>query len=363
MSHLGLPCSLISVRSKSLVSCYLISSFCSSCARYLWLILHSGKNLPTVPQYNITRLNFREVPISLTGRRGMAAEVSLSLLNSYPVKFTVPPLGFDILVPNCGVDDPYIRLADATTGSINIEPNSEVDVEVGGIVRELPKPLTKACPGKQPSPLDALLGQYIKGNDTTIFVRGADAPDGQTPEWITKIISSVTVPVPFPGRTFDHLIKNFSLTDTHFSLPDPTAEPGSDEENPQISGKVLVIANLPKEMNFGINVTRVRAMADVFYKNDKLGVLNLHKWQTAKSERIDPEDDADASLKIESQINNAPLEITDDSVFSDVIQAIIFGGSGVMLKIDALVAVEVSTVLGKLVIKDLPAQGVIPVKR
>jgi hypothetical protein len=292
----------------------------------------------------------------------MAADVSLSVVNSYPVKFTIPPLGFDILVPNCWVDDPYIRLADATTGTINIDPNSEVDVEVGGIVRELPKPLVKTCPDSNPSPLDALLGQYIKGEDTTIFVRGSDAPDGQTPEWITKIISSVTVPVSFPGRTFDNLIKNFSLTDTHFSLPDPTAEPGSDEAKTQISGKVLVIANLPKEMNFGINVTRVKAQAEVFYKGDKLGNLNLHEWQTAESERIDPEDGEDAALKIEAQINNAPLQITDEDVFSDVIQAMIFGSSGVNLKVDALVDVKVSTVLGELPIKKLPAEGVIPVK-
>ncbi|TVY49999.1 hypothetical protein LOCC1_G000128 [Lachnellula occidentalis] len=317
--------------------------------------------LPSIPAYNITRLNFREVPISLTGHRGMAADVSLSIVNSYPVKFTVPPLGFDILVPNCGVDDPYIRLADATTGTINIQPNSEVDVEVGGLVRELPKPLVNACPDSKPSPLDALLGHYIKGKDTTIFVRGSEAPDGDTPEWITKLISSVTVPVPFPGRTFDHLIKNFSLTDTHFSLPDPSAEPGTDEENPQISGQVLVIANLPKEMNFGINVTGVQAHAEVYYKNHKLGNLKLHK-SAAKSERIEPVDGEAASLKIESKIKNAPLEITDEGVFSDVIQAIIFGGSGVMLNVKALVDVTVSTVLGELVIKKLPAEGVIPVK-
>ncbi|TVY73459.1 hypothetical protein LSUE1_G003340 [Lachnellula suecica] len=320
-----------------------------------------GNDLPTIPEYNITRLNFREVPISLTGRRGMAAEVSLSLINDYPVKFTIPPLGFDILVPNCGDDDPYIRLADATTAPINIEPKSEVNVDVGGIVRELPKTLVDTCPNSHSSPLDTLLGQYIKGNDTTIFVRGAEAPDDQTPEWITKIISSVTVPVPFPGKTFDNLIKNFSLTDTHFSLPDPSAEPGSDEENPQISGKIVVIAGLPKEMNFGINVTGVRATAQVYYKGKKLGNLNLRHWQDAESKRIEPHDGGDdASLKITSQVKNAPLQVTDDNVFTDVLQAIIFGGSGVNLKIEALVKVKVDTVLGELVIKDLPAEGNIP---
>lgn len=168
----------------------------------------------------------------------MAADVSISLINSYPIKLQIPPLGFDILVPNCVADDPQIRLADATTGAIDIEPYSEVKVDVGGIVRELPKILTSACPNSHSSPLDALLGSYIQGKDTTVYVRGSNSPDSSTPDWISAIISSVTVPVPFPGHTFDGLIKNFSLTDTKFSLPDPFAEPGSDEASPQISGCV-----------------------------------------------------------------------------------------------------------------------------
>jgi hypothetical protein len=123
-----------------------------------------------------------------------------------------------------------------------------------------------------------------------------------------------------------------------------------------------VTAALPKEMNFGINVTRVRANADVFYKKEKLGVLNLHKWQAAESERLIPKDGDGAAIKIRSRINNAPLNITDKDVFSDVISAM-FMGQGVILKIEAVVDIEVSTVLGKLVIKGMPAEGVVPVKR
>lgn len=292
----------------------------------------------------------------------MAADVSLSLANAYPVKLTIPPLGFDILVQSCNADDEYISLADATTGAIDVTPYSDVAVNVGGIVRDLPKMLVQNCPHSHDSPLDLLLGNYVHGNDTTIFVRGSNAPDSNTPEWITKIISSVTVPVPFPGHSFDQVIKDFSLTDTHFSLPDPSAEPGSDEASPQISGNIVVTAGLPKEMNFGINVTRVRASAEVFYKKKKLGDLNLHRWQKAQSERVEPKKGEDAALKIQARIEKAPLYVTDDDVMTDILMSL-FLGSRVELKVEALVDVEVSTVLGELVIKKLPASGIVPVKR
>jgi hypothetical protein len=291
----------------------------------------------------------------------MAADVSLSVVNSYPIELKIPPLGFNILVPNCGDDDPYIRLADATTGPVKVQAYSDVVVNVGGIVRELPQDLLQTCPHSKSSPLDILLGDYIHGNDTTIFVQGSNPPDGDTPDWIAKIISSVIVPVPFPGHTFDGLIRNFSLTDTHFSLPDPWAEPGTDESNPQISANIVVIAGLPKEMNFGINVTAVNATSEVSYKGKKLGELNLKKWQAAKSERIESVDEP--QLRITSKIEDVPLDITDDDVFTDVLSALMFGGKTVMLKIDALVDVKLSTVLGELVIKDMPAEGIVPVKR
>lgn len=304
-----------------------------------------------MPQYNITRLNFREVQIP-SADRGMAADVSLLVTNDYPISLEIPALGFDILVPNCASDEPYILLADAITDSVVVQPYSDVKVDVGGIIRQLPDTLTTTCPNSDSSPLDLLLGDYIHGQDTTVFVRGSNAPAGDTPEWITKIMSSVTVPVPFPGHTFDNLVQNFSLTDVHFGLPDPFAEPGTPESNPTISGNIEVLAALPKEMNFGINVSRVRADADVFYKGKKLGILELKKWQAANSTKTT--EDGIPSIKIVSQIRDAPLNITDEDVFDDVVQALFFGRQSVMLKVKALVDVEVGTVLGEFIIRDVP---------
>lgn len=292
----------------------------------------------------------------------MAADVSLSLVNSYPVKFAIPSLDFNILVPNCGQNDPFIQLANAATDEIDVEPKAEVYVHVTGIVSKLPPPLLQHCPNNNSSPLSMLLEKYIKGHDSTIYVRGSSHSSGNAPDWITKIISSVTVPIPFPGHTFDHIIKNFSLTDTHFSLPDPKAPSGSDEEHPQISGSISVLAGLPKEINFGFNVTKVKATAGVLYKGKKLGDLILRKWQPAQSRRIENKQEGSDDIEIKSRIEGAPLNVTDDDVFSDVLQALFFGVP-VVLKIDALVDVKVSTVVGEVEVMHMPADGLVPIKR
>ena len=322
----------------------------------------TGKSIPVIPEYDITKLNFREVKLP-NADRGMEADVSLELSNDYPVRFNVPPLGFDILVQDCSPEQPYLRLADAITEEVQVEPKRAIDVQVGGFIQKLPENLLAVCPQTQKSPLDALLGDYIRGDETTIFVRGSNAPSGGTPDWVTEIIRSVTLPVALPGKTFEGLIRNFSLADVHFGLPDPFASPNSPEASPRISATVKVLAALPKEMNFSINVPRVRADADVFYHAKKLGHLDLNKWQKANSTRIEAHDDVPAGLAVESVVKNAPLEITDNDVFSDVVQDLVFGGKKIVLGVKAEVDVETETALGQFVVRDIPAEGKVFVNR
>ncbi|GAB7361510.1 hypothetical protein MBLNU230_g1566t1 [Neophaeotheca triangularis] len=324
-------------------------------------LLFSNKDIPAIPSYEIGKLNVREVTIP-TGK-GMAAEVSLAVKNEYPVEFMIPPLGFGILVDGCAESQPQIMIADATTDSIHVRPEQDLELNVTGIVRQLPDNFTHECPGKGYSPMDTLLGRYINGKENTIYVRGSDAPSSETPRWVNDLMRDITVPVPLPGRTFGHLIRNFSMTETHFSLPDPLSDPKSPESNPRISSKIQALVSLPEEMNFNVSVGRVRAAAEVFFHGKKLGNLDLHKWQQANSTRIDKTEDEGPTLKVESLVDQAPLDVTDSDVFTDVLQAVLFGGEEVQLHIKADVDVELETAaLGAVRVRDIPAEGEVPIK-
>lgn len=305
-----------------------------------------GDTVPSVPNFDIQRLRFAEYGIP-GHPEGVKAQAVVSMGNDFPLKFDVPPLSFDVLLPDCY--DDYLRFATTKTDIVHILPKQNITASIVALVEQLPTSLTSACPGTKTSPLDSLIGAYLAGKDTTVYIRGGEQ-DANTPEWIGNILRDTTLPFTLPGHPFDNLIKNFSLANVHFSLPDPTAD-----GRPKLSAVVKVLIGLPHEMNVNLDVDRVRADADVFYKGDLMGKLDLREWQAANATKVDND------LLIQSIVKDAPLEIVDDSVFSQVVQQLVWG-KGARLSVQATVDVNTYTALGEFVVRRIPAKGSIFIK-
>jgi hypothetical protein len=324
-------------------------------------MVFEAKQVPSVPEYKIERLDFHEVPLGPDGRQAVGAEVTLSMYNEYPVSFDVPPLSFDILLANCRSSDPYIAVAEAVTHPIEIRSHANVSARALGIIREIPKSLIRSCPKTKSSPLDQFMNNYLHGEDAEVLVRGRDMKDSDTPDWITSILKSITVPIELPGRSFGDMIRNFSAEHVDFKLPSPFADPNDPESSPRVSGTIQVLAALPEELNLDLGVKGIKSEAQLYYDDRKLGELNLKRWHDANSTRITGDDEA--LLNITSRIVDVPLDITDEDVFSEVLQKMLFGDGDVVLDVKATVDVKVGTVLGNLAVKGVPAKGKIPVKR
>lgn len=292
----------------------------------------------------------------------MAADASITVTNDFPVGLTLPPVAVDVSINGCSADK-HVMVGTAETELLEIKPKTNVHVNVTGRVEKLSDSLTEVCPDSTKSPLDTFLADYMKGDDATLYINCCNFPDPSTPSWARDMLKDLTVPVPFAGREMGDLIKNFSLADVHFSLPDPWAEPGTPEAAPKISAVVKVDIGLPNEMNFPLDVNQVKADADIYYRHKKLGRMNLEKWQHANSTRIEGHGKEGPSLLVQSDIRKAPIEILDDDLFSEVVQALIFGGKSILMDIKAAVSVGVETPMGKIAVRGIPAKGVVPVKR
>ncbi|KIW95511.1 uncharacterized protein Z519_04096 [Cladophialophora bantiana CBS 173.52] len=305
-----------------------------------------GGDVPAVPDFDIQQLRFAEY--GLPGHpEGVKAMATVSVMNQYPVKFDVPPLAFEVLLPDCSEN--YLLFGTARTDVIHILPEQNISASVIGLVKQLPTSLTSVCPGSKSSPLDSLVADYLAGRDTTVYIRGGQQ-DENTPDWIGKLLQETVLPFSLPGHPFDNLIKEFSLADVHFALPNPMTD-----SRPEISAIVKVLVGLPAEMNINLDVDRVRADADVFYKGELLGNLDLSKWQAANATQVDDD------LLIQSIVKDAPLEIKNESLFSQVVQALIFG-KGASLSVQATVDVNTHTALGEFVVRRIPAKGQIFIK-
>ncbi|KMU72397.1 hypothetical protein CISG_03045 [Coccidioides immitis RMSCC 3703] len=185
------------------------------------------------------------------------------------------------MVPNCAPGDEYIRIGNATSDTIEIEPKRPVLASVTGFIYEVPDALITICPGKTSSPLDLLVQSYIKGRETFVYVRGGSLTSPTLPDWLEAILQSVIVPVSIPSKGLSNLIKRFSMSHVHFFLPEPSAKPDAPEAQPRVSALVQALVDLPQEMNVPVNVSRVRTVADVYYHSKKLGYIDLQKWQNA----------------------------------------------------------------------------------
>ncbi|PHH76373.1 hypothetical protein CDD82_4030 [Ophiocordyceps australis] len=323
------------------------------------LVLEAAQ-MPTLPEYKITNLVFHDVPIDDQGRMGVGANVSLSLHNDYAVGLDVPSIGIGVFVPNCDAAEPNIKVAHAVTSVVQVRPKADVHVEVWGIVEELPTMLTRACPNTELSPLDDLVKHYLHGSGARVFLRGEAPPGSHLPDWLTAMLESFTVPFELPGGSFDNLLRNFSLTDVDFKLPSPFADPQEPQGKPRVSGTARALAVLPGGVNLSVGVDSLRATGDLMYQKQKFGQLNIEQWQKANSTMSSDGDEALVSIM--SRVNNAPIDITDSDVFAEILQKLFFGSDDIVLGVKALLDVKVQTTLGKLVLKDIPAEGKIPVK-
>jgi len=291
--------------------------------------------------------------ITLPERKALSVNISAVVQNQYPVEFDVPPLSFVILLSGCRAGD-LVNVATAETSHLSIEPKTDISVDVLGIIRNIPEALVTTCPGSHISPIDIFLGTYLHGKDTTVYIQGSQSPNSDAPSWLREFLRSITLPIPFPGNNFDNVVKSFSLSHVKFQLPSPDAPAGTPEATLRLSADVLATVRLPPKMNFSLDVSRVKATANVTYEGQKFGTLHFPKWIPASSTTSNDS----KLLFVQAELRDSLLDIEDYDIFDKIVQKLLSNGAEpIFLGIDGSTDVGIGTSLGQFVVRNIPASG------
>lgn len=305
-----------------------------------------------------------DLPVGDKGATGVGANASIVLHNDYPLGLDLPSFGLDLFLPGCSPSAAKIQLAHATTGPTRVRPGAEVVAEVAAVVRDIPEPLTRDCPQSRQSPLDKLVQGLLQGKGSRLYLRAAEAANPGIPAWLASLLGKTMIPIDVPGQPMDDLIRNFSLTDVSFKLPSPFDDPNDPRNKPRVSGTMRVEAALPAQLKANISVDGIAADGNLSFQQRKFGELRLQHWQQANSTVLPGRGSHEKDvIVISSRVVDAPLDITDSAVFAALVQSLLLGGDGIILDVDALVDAQLAMVLGKIVLKGVPAHGRVPVER
>ncbi|ORY83095.1 hypothetical protein BCR37DRAFT_392454 [Protomyces lactucae-debilis] len=288
-----------------------------------------------LPKYNISQLAVKD-----DEAKGLSGSALLKVFLQSPFDITVPSVSVDVLIDGC--NNQKILLATGHNAPLDLDSHAKtIQLKALGSVGHLPKQATEPCPNHQPSPLDRLMQLYLAGNDTRVYVRGSSPTQGDA-SWLQQVLSRITIPVDLPGSQSDQLARDIELADVKFNVGGFFRQ-----EKPKISGNVNAVIDVPAGIHVKVDVKGVKILADLIYKGKKFATFESPDWAPASSSFIKP-----TALKVQAQLRDAPVTITDNDVFTSVVSALI--GGNALLDVSGVADVRVSTGLGNLEPHGLP---------
>ena len=275
-----------------------------------------------------------------------------SVPNILPQLDTTIPFGlpFAISIPS---EDSSILMAEVTTDPIQLGgPSTRLELRMSGQIS------SDLHSTNGSSPLSLFLQNYLHGIDNPILVQGLNASeDPSTPGWLLHRLSSVKVPLVFPGpQPRPKVIERVSIEHMRIS-----------ESSGHIlaSGVVVVDIRLPAGMdNVSINVNAV--LPDVIVLDGApdedeselparaFGHIRPEDFLAATSEELD------GLVTVRAPLRDVPLQILEgrDSVFRSFARKVLFkGGAEAGILGNATVKVEIPGIQGELTLEGLPVRG------
>lgn len=332
--------------------------------------------------FNLDGLEINPVP---KGSQGVSIAAMISAFYNFSISADLPELRWKLFIPGCdtgsSTGDNEIYVADISNMPIHLKPFAVNELEVHTHIKTLSSDLNQQCPGSNHSALDQFAQQYLSGSVAHIKIQGSWNQPAGVPWWIKPILPMIEIKIPIRGqRTDQKLIRELEMSNFKMTYP-PRKTPFEKPSGlPKLSAHIQATIVPPPMLNMTealhLSVKQARGIAELFSgKGEQFAIVYIPEWLPCitTTKMVDRDEDESALFKpskeeppktpsqtlayvVDFNLNGVPMNVTDESVFSEVARQMIVSGSA-PITLHARVDADLSTPLGSFIFSDIPIEG------
>ncbi|QPG76779.1 hypothetical protein FOA43_004173 [Brettanomyces nanus] len=259
----------------------------------------------------------------------------------------VPSSVWNIFINDCN-GNPKIDVASLQTSKFIIENSDEYNISCSlDFNTDLDK-LSDTCKHQDFPPLSKFVDTIVH-NDTVSLLIGMDSVSS-LPSTLSSVLKEVVLPLNIPLNITDlssQVVENVTMEEMSFGL--------ADSQTPMLSGVLKVILNFKDISVEGFKVKEMKGFSNLKYQGEKFGDVDISQWKESITKMV-VSDNGDIMMIVSCKLDNVLLDITDMTVFQEILSEVIMNGSA-HIDIEALVDVLVKSMLGTFEIDGIPGSG------
>lgn len=307
---------------------------------------------------------------------GLGVSAGVSAAYNFSLSTDLPQLVWDMYLSGCE-DDEFIFLTRVENAPMRLQPYKLNAMEIYAYLQQLDPAFKQYCVGLNANHtvLDLLVQKYLSGDFVNFQICGSSAQTpGAAPEWITQVLPLLCVDLPFrferdSDSDSQKLVRELELTDFRLIIPPRNKNPfdgGHDKQPlPKLNAHIRVTVQPPSELNLtkdlDLAVDYARGFANLYYRSTgaecrQFAVVDIHDWLPCTTDTTTEPETDHLRYIIEFDLVGVPMNVTDESTFSQVARQILLKGSAPIL-LQAQVDADVVTPLGTFVFSDIDVEG------
>lgn len=307
---------------------------------------------------------------------GLGVSAAVSTFYNLSVSADIPQIMWDMYLAGCG-DDEFIYVARVENSPIQLQPYKSNEIQVYSYVQQLDPAFSQHCTGENANhtALDQLVQKYFSGDVINVQVRGSDVQKpGAVPDWMAQVLPLLHVDIPFrfdrgPDGDDQKLVREVELSNFRLIIPPRNKNPfgggPGQQPIPKLNAHIRATLQPPGELNLtkdlDLTIDYARGLADLYYRTTsticrKFAVVDIRDWLPCTTDTAKDPETGNLRYIVEFDLVNVPMNVTDESTFSEVARQIFLKGSAPIL-LQAQIDADVATPLGSFVFSDIHIEG------